>query len=327
MIAAIGAFDGFHKGHRVLFSKAGKMAARKRDSWGVVTFSPHPQSLLSEGRFLMLFTEKEKDFLVRKLGIPELVRLPFTRGLAELSPEEFVQCLEERYFLQGVVIGQDFRFGKARTGDAVAMTRLGHDRGWEMAVVPPVMTGSEKVSSSLIRKKVLAGDVAAADKMLGYPFFLSGSVIAGDGRGRVIGVPTANLHVPSGKAFPDRGVYSGAALYGRKAFAAAINVGHNPTFEGQRSIRVEAHLLDFDEDVYGKELSLFFFDRIRNETRFEKVEELLSRITMDVAETRKTWALRGQGLRYWLEKDGQGVSSTGSCGRGKRSGSPGLRLS
>jgi len=312
MIAAIGAFDGFHKGHCKLFSRAREMAEEKKDSWGVITFSPHPQSILAEGPFPLLFTEKEKDFLVRKLEIPELIRLPFNRGLAELSPEEFVDCLERTYFLQGVVVGRDFRFGRARSGDAALLCRLGERKGWDVSVVDPVIVGDEKVSSSAVRRMVTTGDVTAAGEMLGYPFFVTGNVVHGDGRGRKLGYPTANLHVPSEKVVPDRGVYSGAVLCDAELFPSAVNIGYNPTFEGQRPLRVEAHILGYEKDLYGKQIVLFFFNRIRKEMRFSGTEELLARIEADLSETRKTWALRGEGLRDWLSKDGQGISYTGS---------------
>ncbi|MGC9372429.1 MAG: riboflavin biosynthesis protein RibF [Thermovirgaceae bacterium] len=313
MIAAIGAFDGFHRGHCKLFSRAREMAERKKDSWGVVTFSPHPQSFLTEEPFPMLFTEREKDFLVRKLEIPELIRLPFTRGLAELSPEEFVECLERKYFLQGVVVGRDFRFGRSRSGDAGVLSRLGERKGWDVSVVDPVLVGDEKVSSSAVRRMVTAGDVAAAGEMLGYPFFVTGNVVHGDGRGQKLGYPTANLHVPSEKVVPDRGVYSGAAVCEAGLFPSAVNVGYNPTFEGNRPLRVEAHILGYEKDLYGKHIALFFFSRIRNEMRFAGSEKLLARIAADLSETRKIWARQGERLRVWLSKDRQGISYTGSC--------------
>ena len=312
MIAAIGAFDGFHKGHRELFSRAREMAAQRQDSWGVITFSPHPQSFLNGKTFMMLFTEKEKDFIASKLGIPELVRLPFTRALAELSPEEFIECLEERYFLQGVVIGEDFRFGKGRSGDARRMELLASQKGWEVAVVPPVVVGENKVSSSFIRTMVLAGDVVDAAELLGYPFFLSGRVVHGEGRGRELGIPTANLCMPLEKVVPERGVYSGAVLSDSRLFSAAVNVGYNPTFEGQRALRVEAHLLDYEGDIYNKEIEIFFFRRIRNEMRFPDVKELISRIKTDLAETRNDWDRWSGSLFEWLVRDGQEICTTGS---------------
>jgi riboflavin kinase/FMN adenylyltransferase len=313
MIAAIGAFDGFHRGHQKLFAKAREIAERKRDSWGVITFYPHPQSFLTEEPFAVLFTEREKDFLVRKLHIPELIRLPFTRRLAELSPDEFVECLEKKYFLQGVVVGEDFRFGKARSGDAKLMKTLGSRKGWDVDIVGSLRLGNEKVSSSAVRRMVLAGNVADAGDMLGYPFFVTGNVVRGDGRGQKLGFPTANLHVPPEKIVPDRGVYSGALLCESDLYPAAVNIGYNPTFKGMRGLRVEAHALDCTRDFYGENLSLFFLDRIRNEMRFDRVERLLDRISSDVSSARKSWNRRGGSLRTWLDNDGQGISYTGSC--------------
>lgn len=313
MIAVIGAFDGFHRGHQKLFAKAREIAERKRDSWGVITFSPHPQSFLTEEPFAVLFTEREKDFLVRKLHIPELIRLPFTRRFAELSPEEFTECLERKYFLQGVVVGEDFRFGKARSGDAKLMKTLGSRKGWDVDIVESLQLGNEKVSSSAVRRMVLAGNVDDAGDMLGYPFFVTGNVVRGDGRGQKLGFPTANLHVPAEKIVPDRGVYSGALLCESDLYPAAVNIGYNPTFKGMRGLRVEAHALDCSKDFYGKQLSLFFLDRIRDERRFDRVERLIDRISSDLSSTRKSWNQRAESLRTWLENDGQGIACTGSC--------------
>jgi len=289
MIVVLGAFDGFHKGHQALFDAASKMALRLEDSWGVVTFSPHPQAVLSSDGFTFLFTEREREILARFFGIPELVRIQFTRKLAEMEPEDFVCFLEERFFIRGLVVGEDFRFGRLRKGNASMLKELAHVRGWQTSIVPQVSFDGDKISSSKIRVLVSLGDVRTAGNMLGYPFFLNGSVSHGEGRGRSLGFPTANIVPCTGKILPDRGVYAGAAAVEGEIFPAAINIGFNPTFEGIRSLRVEAHIVGFKGDIYNKKITIFFLEKIRQESKFLKVEELVEQIKKDVKATTDYW--------------------------------------
>ncbi|AER66662.1 riboflavin biosynthesis protein RibF [Thermovirga lienii DSM 17291] len=289
MIVVLGAFDGFHKGHQALFDAASKMTLRLEDSWGVVTFSPHPQAVLSSDGFTFLFTEREREILARFFGIPELVRIQFTRKLAEMEPEDFVCFLEERFFIRGLVVGEDFRFGRLRKGNASMLKELAHVRGWQTSIVPQVSFDGDKISSSKIRVLVSLGDVRTAGNMLGYPFFLNGSVSHGEGRGRSLGFPTANIVPCTGKILPDRGVYAGAAAVEGEIFPAAINIGFNPTFEGIRSLRVEAHIVGFKGDIYNKKITIFFLEKIRQESKFLKVEELVEQIKKDVKATTDYW--------------------------------------
>jgi len=289
MIVVLGAFDGFHKGHQALFDSASKMALHLEDSWGVVTFSPHPQAVLSSDGFSFLFTEREREILARFFGIPELIRIQFTRKLAEMEPDDFVCFLEERFFIRGLVVGEDFRFGRLRKGNASMLKKLAHARGWHTSIVPQVSFGGKKISSSQIRELVSLGDVWTAGDMLGYPFFLNGAVSHGEGRGKVLGFPTANIVPCAGKILPDRGVYAGAAAVEGEVFPAAINIGFNPTFEGIRSLRVEAHIIGFKGDIYEKKITLFFLKKIRQESKFLKVEGLVEQIQQDIKAANNCW--------------------------------------
>ncbi len=214
MIAVIGSFDGFHCGHRKLFSIAQDLSEKTRDSWGVVTFFPHPQTVIGKIPFVPLFTEPEKDTLGRCLNIPEIIRIPFNEDLAGMDPGSFLEVLENRLFLRCLVVGEDFRFGKGRSGDPQLLKELAVKRGWDAVIVPSLSISGKKIGSSLIRESVLRGRVHEAFSDLGYPFMVTGMVKKGDGRGKTIGCPTVNLSLPSSKIKPPRGVYAGSAGFG-----------------------------------------------------------------------------------------------------------------
>ncbi|HCR38627.1 MAG TPA: riboflavin biosynthesis protein RibF [Synergistaceae bacterium] len=291
MIAVIGSFDGFHLGHKRLFRAAEVISRRLSDSWCVVTFFPHPQSVLGRREFMPLFTEPEKDILGRCLGVPEIVRIPFTRELAEMGPDDFLGSLESSLFIRGLVVGEDFRFGRNRSGDAVMLRELASNRGWEVEIVPALATSSgRKIGSSFIRESITRGNISDAAADLGYPFMVMGVVVHGDGRGRTIGFPTVNLSLAVGKLIPARGVYSGGAVVGTYVFPAAINIGLNPTFPGERDLRCEAHIPGFRGDLYGKEVSLFFLRRLRREMAFPSTSLLVEQMRSDVREALSEWS-------------------------------------
>jgi riboflavin kinase/FMN adenylyltransferase len=290
MIAAVGSFDGFHLGHRRLFKAAESLARSISDSWCVVTFFPHPQSVLGRKAFLPLFTEPEKDILGKCLGIPEIVRLQFSKGLAEMEPDDFLGFLEDNLFIRGLVVGEDFRFGRKKRGDAVLLRELAFRRGWKVEIVPHLATNSgRKIGSRLIRECVVKGDLTDASTDLGHPFMIRGVVVHGDGRGKTIGFPTINLSLPCIKLMPARGVYAGGAAFGSDALPAAVNIGLNPTFSGEGELRCEAYLPGFKGELYGKEVSLFLFRRLRREKAFPAVSLLVEQMKIDVRSTLAEW--------------------------------------
>ncbi|MDO9509042.1 MAG: riboflavin biosynthesis protein RibF [Thermovirgaceae bacterium] len=301
MIAVLGSFDGFHLGHQLLFDRARELAVNAADSWCVVTFSPHPQSVIGRKPFPLLFTEPEKDILARCLKIPEIIRMPFSSSFAEMGPEFFFEALEKTLFVRGLVVGEDFRFGKGRGGDSVLLSELALLRGWEASIVPAYSIEGEKVSSSSIRTKVLSGDTGGAALELGYPFSILGTVEHGDGRGRTLGFPTLNLDLPGMKIIPPRGVYAGSAAWKGNIFPAAINIGSNPTFPGKRDLRCEAHIPGFKVDLYGERLTLFFFRRIRREVTFDSPSALVDQMRTDVKESIDVWSRIDQETRSFLD--------------------------
>ena len=264
---AIGTFDGVHLGHRAVID----------GSDTVLTFEPHPMAVISPDavpKLLMPFDIKRD--VIAGLGVDDLVVIHFDRQFQERSAEEFVEDVLVRTLgASRVSVGENFRFGKGARGDAEFLAARPE---FETRVVPMVEVEGETVSSTQIRALVAAGDVARAAHFLGAPFMLEGEVVRGDGRGRELGMPTANIVPDPRYATPGHGVFA-AWAHGRPA---AVNVGVRPTFDSGRGLLVEAYLLDFDQDIYGQVLRIAFQQRLRGERRFESVEALVDQMQRDV---------------------------------------------
>ena len=277
---AVGTFDGVHLGHREVI----------RGADAVLTFDPHPQSVVAPGSAPRLLTTIErKAELVAGLGVEELVIIPFDGAFAARSAQDFVdRVLVETLGATHVSVGENFRFGHKAQGDA-AMLR--DDPRFETRVVPLLEAEGEIVSSSHIRGLILAGEVAEAGRLLGEPFLVSGEVQHGDKRGRTLGYPTANLVPDPRYVTPGHGVYAcRASVRGPDAeavFAAAVNVGVRPQFVTGRGELIEAYLLDFEGDLYGRRLRVEFLERLRGERRFDSVEALVEQMGRDVDATRQ----------------------------------------
>jgi riboflavin kinase / FMN adenylyltransferase len=268
---AIGTFDGVHLGHREVI----------RGSDTVLTFDPHPLSVIHpEATPKLLNTFPVKRDLIEGLGVEELVVIPFDRGFSEQTAEEFVRdVLIRRLGAERVSVGENFRFGKGAKGTAELLRS--HDE-FETNVTPLVEVAGETVSSTQIRGLVAAGEVKEAAEFLGGPFLFEGEVVEGDRRGRTLGMPTANIVPDDAYVHPGHGVY--AAWAG--GHPAAVNVGVRPTFDTGRGLLVEAHLIDFEGDLYGQTLRIAFVERLRGEKRFESVDELVEQMNRDVEEAR-----------------------------------------
>jgi riboflavin kinase/FMN adenylyltransferase len=269
----VGEFDGVHLGHREVI--------RGNDT--VLTFEPHPlQVVRPEAAPKLLTSLAAKAARVAALGVQELVVVPFDRGFADQTPEEFIErVLVERLRATRVSVGENFRFGHRATGDA-AMLRA--DGRFETRVVPLVELEGEIVSSSHIRALVQAGEVDLAERMLGAPFQVRGEVVEGDRRGRTLGFPTANLVPDEALVIPGHGVYAAHA----GGACAAVNVGVRPTFGTGRAVLIEAYLLDRDDDLYGQTLRIDFLKRLRGERRFDSVQALIEQMAHDVERVRET---------------------------------------
>lgn len=281
MIYVVGAFDGFHLGHQRLLEEARRLGVSRNLPWGVLTFSPNPKAVLGRRSFVDLFLPPERQRIAGWLGVPSLEVLPFTRKLAEMEPRNFLDLLEERYSFQGIVVGEDFRFGKARMGSLEILQEECISRDKLFRGVPSAWKDGEIISTTRIRQCIRDGRIQDARELLGYPYFLSGTVIPGDQRGRTLGFPTANLSISRGKLLPRPGVYAGLSLVEGTSYAAAINIGHNPTFEGIRSIRIEAHLQGYSGNLYGTSLDLHLLSYLRKELKFPSSEDLVAQLWED----------------------------------------------
>jgi riboflavin kinase/FMN adenylyltransferase len=273
---AVGEFDGVHLGHREVIDGADT----------VLTFEPHPRTVVAPDSAPKLLTSLEtKADLIAGLGVRELVVIPFDGSFAAQTAQEFIDhVLIEQLGAERVSVGENFRFGNRARGDAALLQQ---QDGFETRVVRLVELDGEIISSTHVRGLVAAGDVAAAGRFLGAPFHMRGTIAHGDKRGRTLGYPTANLVPDPRLVVPDHGIYACRAEIDGERYVAAVNVGVRPTFKTGRGLLVEAYLLDFEADVYDRELRLDFLDRLRGERRFDSVDELVEQMGRDVEQTRR----------------------------------------
>ena len=274
---AVGEFDGVHIGHREVIHDAG----------AVLTFEPHPRTVVApESAPKLLTTLEQKADLIAALGVEELIVIPFDGSFAAQTAQEFIDhVLVGRLDARHVSVGENFRFGNKARGDAAL---LGSQESFRTRVVELVELDGEIVSSTHIRGLVATGQVDEAARALGAPFGMRGIVAHGDKRGRTLGFPTANLVPDPRHAVPDHGIYAcRATLPGLGEWTAAVSIGVRPTFVTGRGLLVEAFLLDFDQDIYGRELRLDFVVRLRGEKRFESVDALVEQMHRDVEQTRE----------------------------------------
>ncbi len=284
---ALGSFDGVHRGHQALFAEALARARARGAAAVAATFEPHPGKVLFPDLAPKLLTPLPRKLeLLEACGLDAVILQPFDRAYAGVVPEQFLQRdLFGPLAPRDVVVGPDFTYGKARAGTVATLAQACRARGVGFAQVPAVTCdGGAVVSSSKIREFVAEGRVGAAARMLGRPFDLVGTVIRGLGRGRTIGVPTANLHAEN-EVRPGIGVYAVRALFGREVRAGAANIGRKPTF-GEDEVTLEVHLLDWQGDLYGARIAVEFLERLRGEQRFSGVDELKRAIAADCAHAR-----------------------------------------
>jgi riboflavin kinase / FMN adenylyltransferase len=290
---ALGNFDGIHCGHRQVIEPV--LAAREqavlRLYATVVSFSPHPREFFSRQPLALLSPFEERVGLLSQTGVDQLLVLPFDLDLAQLSPEAFVQeILIDRLQAKHISVGQDFRFGAKRAGDANLLQELAGKHGVGVTQVPLQILEGERISSSAVRQALAEGRVTMAAKLLGRPYRLIGKVVAGQQVGRTIGFPTANLQLPPNKLIPAQGVYgvrvSGQDLNHGNAVNGVMNIGNRPTVDGITQT-IEVHLLDWQGDLYGQELTVELLEFIRSEQRFPDLDALKQQISQDCAVARQ----------------------------------------
>ena len=287
-VVTIGVFDGVHRGHAQLIGQAVRRARELSVPCVLMTFDPHPSEVIRPGSHpAQLTTLRRRAELVEQLGVEVFFVLPFTVELSRMPADEFVhEVLVERLHVAEAVVGDNFTFGHKALGNVELLRALGQRFGFTAGGVDLLSQGGLTFSSTYLRSCIDAGDVAAAATALGRPHRVEGIVVRGNQRGRSMGYPTANLSTPRHTAIPADGVYACHFVHRGRALAAAGSIGTNPTFSG-RERRVEAFVLDVDEDFYGEQVALDFVDRLRGMWRFDTTDKLVSQIEDDVARTRE----------------------------------------
>jgi riboflavin kinase/FMN adenylyltransferase len=288
-VATLGTFDGVHLGHQAILSEV-LLRAKSGGKGGIVlTFSPHPQEVVSPQNAPRLLTSPdEKTARIGELGLDALVFLPFDREMADLSPEAFIrEYLWPRLGMSIMVLGQHSKFGKERKGDVALLSRLGGELGFKVVSIPAVLGGGGAISSTRIRQLLSAGKVGEAAKLLGRPYTLTGKVGQGDERGRGLGYPTANLAIlGERRQMVKEGVYVIKVNYKGQWHNGLMNIGVRPTFN-ETSLEHEAHLFDFSGELYGEVLEVAFIERLRDEKAFSDAAVLAAQIKADEQAARR----------------------------------------
>jgi riboflavin kinase/FMN adenylyltransferase len=282
-VVTSGTFDGVHLGHRKILQQLVARARKENFASVITTYWPHPRFVLGKGDSLrLLSTFEEKAALMAETGIDFLVRIPFTEQFSQLEPDDFLRdVLLEPLNMKRMVIGYDHHFGKDRKGNFQYLKENAGRLGFEVEEIPRHDIDDVGVSSTKIRNALINGQVAEAATLLGRPYQLLGKVIKGDALGRTIGYPTANIWVPEAyKLIPADGVYAVEVACDGKRWKGMSNIGHRPTVDGLQK-RIEVHIFNFDKEIYGEDLALFFHEKLRNEMKFENMEALKAQLSKD----------------------------------------------
>ncbi len=286
-VVTLGNFDGVHLGHRELFRAVWQSSHKLSCPAVVCTFNPHPLKFLAPDKAPpLLNTLAEKRRLIAASHVDYLVEIPFTRDLAVMSPEQFIEeILIGKLQVSELVVGYDYAFGKGRKGNAEFLAAYGAKAGFHVNVLQPVSVAGEPYSSTRIRNLIMAGDVAEAKGLLGRHYNFEGEVVPGFKRGRKMGFPTANL-ITDKELIPASGVYAVKVRHNLQEFDGVINLGNRPTFT-DGNVTIEVHLLDFSGDLYGERLRVYFVERLREEKKYDNIKDLADAIADDVLRARQ----------------------------------------
>ena len=285
---AIGVFDGVHLGHQKMLQQLRQGAQQESAHSIVLTFEPHPAEVLgNQVDFKWLSPPDERTESLNVRGIDQIILQHFDREFASIRALDFMEKLSQKLGLRALLVGYDFALGRNREGDLEMLAEMGKKLGYRLQVIAPVSDRYGVISSTRLRKNVREGDMVRAAAGLGRFYPVEGLVIHGDGRGRTIQIPTANLEIPTSKLIPANGVYACWSWIAGKRHPAVTNIGTRPTFtSGEQVPHMETHLLDFNEEIYGEKMRLEFVDRLRNEQRFPSVEALVGQIQADIQQAR-----------------------------------------
>jgi len=288
VVVTIGTFDGVHLGHKVIINQLKKAAEELEGESVLLTFFPHPRMIVfpDDNELKLLNTIEERKELLEKAGIDHLIIHPFSKTFSRLTALEFVRdILVNRLNVKKMVIGYDHHFGRNREGSFEDLVEFGEVYGFSVEEIPAQDIQQINVSSTKIRTSLLAGEIHAATKFLGYPYFVSGTVVKGDKIGREIGFPTANIKPDETyKLIPKNGVYAVKVIVNEKEYEGMLNIGIRPTLKGINET-IEVNIFDFDEEIYGQKIQVKFYERIRDEQPFENLNELKNQLNIDKTKT------------------------------------------
>jgi len=286
MAVALGYFDGLHMGHQAVILNAVHYAKQHHIRSAVITFSINPKFFLKKLATPYLLTPmSEKIAILKKLGVDQLLILPFDETIACMKPEDFIKkyLIEEKVCY--VSTGFDFRFGKNGAGNITLLEK--YEEVFKLDVTPKLRLGTTKIGATQIRDYLLQGDVQEVCQMLGRPYSLSGMVIKGNQKGRSIGFPTANIELKEQFLVPKKGVYAVKAYVGKGSYRGMCNIGHNPTFNYTDGLSIEVYLLDFNEDIYGETIRIEFIKYLRSEQKFQSIDDLMKQLKGDCKAVRE----------------------------------------
>ena len=283
-VLSLGKFDGLHRGHELLMEYMAEKKQERKDLKAVIfTFDIPPRGQFSDVPVQVLTTNQEKMKLFESIGIDYLIECPFTREIMCMEPETFIEKIALQLNVKYMVVGTDFRFGHKRRGDYHLLQQYAGHYGYEVKVVDKMQDGGRDISSTFVREEIAAGNMERANELLGYEFFVEGTVLHGKKIGRaVLGIPTINLIPPKDKLLPPFGVYVTVTEHQGKIYPGITNVGCKPTIEGENPIGVETHLFDVTEEMYGEEVKVSFLTRVRSERKFPDLEGLIAQMKQDI---------------------------------------------
>lgn len=288
-VLTLGVYDGIHLGHQAIISQLNRIAEEIGGESVLLTFEPHPRITLNKGAdsLQLLTLADEKTELLKNYGLQNLIIHPFTKEFSQLSADDFVKLLVDEIGIHSMVIGYDHHFGKDRSGDFQELSRLSKIYGFDCVKVDEIKSEGNHISSTQIRNSLLKGNLDFAKKGLNRNYSLKGTVVDGDKLGRTFGYPTANLKVEKYKLIPGNGVYIVKVFIGDEVFKGLLSIGTRPTVSSTNEKRTEVYILNFDRDIYGKEIKLEFFKKLRDDQKFDSVEELIRQMDVDKSAAEK----------------------------------------
>lgn len=280
-VVTIGNFDGLHKGHQVLIKKAVESAKKRNIESIVFTFENHPANYFAKTPIKHVITNEEKIKRLKDFGVDYVISIPFDEYMTKISAFEFVKgILLDKLGAKKIIVGHDFTFAKNKEGDTKLLKKLSDEYGFEVEVIMPIKVNDIRVSSTYIRNLVAQGSVCSVKEYLGYNCEIKGNVIKCKQLGRTIGFPTANIEVDKDTLIPKNGIYATRVHIGEKVYYGATNIGYNPTVNGEK-LSIETNILEFNDDIYGKDIKIEFLERIRDEKKFSSLDDLKGQLKKD----------------------------------------------